>query len=145
MLPRFHHILLPLSLTAKNNAAIDIAFDLAVHNKATISLLHVVQVIETNAEPPDAETKEFYQHFRQRAASELESVSRRFLEADIKCEVKVHTGDRLQEIVSFAHDHRVDLIVMSSHRVDPDRLAETWGTLSYKVSVICECPILLVK
>ena len=145
MLPRFHHILVPLSLTAKNNAAIDIAFDLAAHNKAAISLLHVVQVIESDTDPPDDETREFYERFRQRAASELESISRRFLEADIQCEVKVRTGDRLPEIVRFAHEHRVDLIVMSSHRVDPDRLAETWGTLSYKVSVLCECPILLVK
>ena len=83
MLPRFHHILVPLSLTAKNNAAIDIAFDLAAHNKAAISLLHVVQVIESDTDPPDDETREFYERFRQRAASELESISRRFLEADI--------------------------------------------------------------
>lgn len=145
MLPRFHRILLPLSLTAKNNAAVDIAFDLAVHNKASISLLHVVQVIELHSDAPDDETKEFYEHFRQRAESELERVSRRFLDADIECEVKVRIGDRLKEIVSFSRQHQVDLIVMSSHRVDPDNLADTWGTLSYKTSVICECPILLVK
>ena len=145
MLPRFRHILVPLSLSKKNNAAIDIAFDLAVHNKAVISLLHVVQSIESDTNPPDNETSDFYEHFRKRAASELESISQRFLDAEIQCEVKVHIGDRLQEIVKFAQGHRVDLIVMSSHRVDPDRLAATWGTLSYKVSVICECPILLVK
>lgn len=145
MLPRFHHILVPLGLTAQNKPAVEIAFDLAVHNRAMISLLHVVQSIESSSEHPDAETTEFYEHFHKRAESELEQLSRRFLEADIQCEVKIRLGDRLQEIVRFAREHRVDLIVMSSHRVDPNRLAETWGTLSYKVSVICECPILLVK
>ena len=145
MLPRFHHILVPLSLTTKNKTAVDIAFDLAVHNKAAISLLHVVQSIESDSDSPDKETQDFYEHMRRRAESELESVSRRFLEADIQCEFKVRVGDRLGEIVKFASEHRVDLIVMSSHPVDPDRLAETWGTLSYKVSVICECPILLMK
>lgn len=145
MLPRFHHILVPLSLSTKNKTAVDIAFDLAVHNKASISLLHVVQSIEAGTETPDRETSDFYEHISKRAESELEALSRRFLEADIQCEFKVRIGDRMEEIVQFAHDHRVDLIVMSSHRVDPDRLAETWGTLSYKVSVICDCPILLVK
>ena len=143
MLPRFRHILLPLDLTSRSNAAVDIAFELAVENKAAVSLLHVIQAIDTD--PPDRETKEFYDHIRQRAESELDRVSRRFLDADIQCEVKVRVGDRLRDILDFARHHRVDLIVMSSHRIDPDNLAETWGTLSYKVSVICECPILLVK
>ena len=49
MLPRFHHILVPLDSRAKNNSAMDIAFELAVQNKAAISLLHVVQEIDTAA------------------------------------------------------------------------------------------------
>ena len=145
MLPRFHHILVPIDSTAKNSAALDIAFELAVQNKATTSLLHVVQSIDSGGDSPDEETTEFYEHIRKRAESELERMSQRFLDADVPCEVKVRIGDRLQEIVEFAGHHAVDLIVMSSHRIDPNHLAETWGTLSYKVSVICECPILLVK
>ena len=145
MLPRFHHILVPIDSTAKNNAAVEIAFELAVQNKAATSLLHVVQAIDSEGDAPDDETTEFYDHIRERAESDMERMSQRFLEADIACEVKVRIGDRLHEIVEFASQHRVDLIVMSSHRIDPNHLAETWATLSYKVSVICECPILLVK
>ena len=145
MLPRFHHILVPIDSAARNNAAMDIAFELAVQNRATTSLLHVVQAIDSGGDSPDEETTSFYDHIRERAESELERISQRFLDADILCEVKVRIGDRLQEIVEFANHHRVDLIVMSSHRIDPNHLAETWATLSYKVSVVCECPILLVK
>ena len=145
MLPRFHHILVPVDSTVKNNVAMDIAFELAVQNKATISLLHVVQAIDSAGDPPDEETTEFYNHIRERADSEMERISQRFLDAEVQCEVKVRIGDRLREIVEFANQHRVDLIVMSSHRIDPGHLAETCGTLSYKVSVMCECPILLVK
>ena len=145
MLPRFHHILVPIDSTAKNNAAMDIAFELAVQNKAMTSLLHVVQAIDSGGDSPDEETTSFYDHIRERAESELERISQRFFDADVPCEVKVRIGDRLQEIVEFANHHRVDLIVMSSHRIDPNHLAETWATLSYKVSVVCECPILLVK
>ena len=72
-------------------------------------------------------------------------MSQRFLEAELQCEVKVRIGDRLQEIIEFAKNHRVDMIVMSSHRIDPEHVAETWGTLSYKVSVLSECSVMLVK
>ncbi|MEJ7595672.1 MAG: universal stress protein [Planctomycetaceae bacterium] len=145
MLPRFRHILVPIDSTARSSAAVDIAFELAVQNNATTSLLHVVQSIDSGGDSPDEETTEFYDHIRERAESEMERMSQRFLDANIACEVKVRIGDRLHEIVEFAGQHQVDLIVMSSHRIDPNHLAETWGTLSYKVSVICECPILLVK
>jgi len=145
MLSRFHHILIPLDATAKNASALDIAFELAVQNRAVVSLLHVVQAIDAGSEPPDEETMDFYDQIRLRAESEMEHMSQRFVDADLKCEVKVRVGDRLREIIEFANHHRVDLIVMTSHRIDPNHLAETWGTLSYKVSVLCECPILLVK
>jgi nucleotide-binding universal stress UspA family protein len=145
MLPRFQHILIPVDSTTKNNAAMDIAFELAVQNGAAASILHVVQAIDSADETPDEETTEFYDQIRRRAESEMERVSQRFLDASVRCEVKVRVGDRLREIVEFASQHGVDLIIMSSHRIDPGNVAETWATLSYKVSVICDCPILLVK
>lgn len=145
MLSRFHHILVPLDATAKSSAAAEIAFEIAAQNRAAVSLLHVIQEINAGSDPPDEETTEFYDHVRQRAESEMERMSQRFIDAELKCEVKVRVGDRLREIIEFAGDHRVDLIVMSSHRIDPSHLAESWGTLSYKVSVLCECAMLLVK
>ena len=145
MLPRFQHILIPVDSTTRNNAATDIAFELAVQNKAAVSILHVVQAIDTDGEVPDEETTAFYDQIRSRAEAEMERMSQRFIEAELRCEVKVRIGDRLREIVEFAVQHRVDLIVMTSHRIDPAHPAESWATLSYKVSVICDCPILLVK
>ena len=145
MLPRFHHILVPVDAAAKNSAAVDIAFELAVENKARVSLLHVIQAIDTGDEPPDRETCEFYERLQRRAESDMERISQRFLDGRIDVDVKIRIGDRLRDIVAFAGEHAVDLIIMSSHRIDPNNLAETWGTLSYKVSVVCECPILLVK
>ncbi len=118
---------------------------MSVQNKASVSLLHIVQTIEAGPDGPDEETRQFYAQVCQRAESDLEQLARRFEEALIECEFKVHVGDRLQEILSFAANHNVDLIVMCSHRIDPEHIAETWGTLSYKVSVLCECPVLLLK
>ena len=145
MLSRFHHILVPLDATGRNNSAVEIAFELAAQNRAIVSLLHVIQAIDPSSDPPDEETTEFYNHMRRQAESEMERMSQRFLDADLKCEIKVRIGDRLMEIIEFTKHHRVDLVVMSSHRVDPGHLAATWGTLSYKVSVLSESSVLLVK
>lgn len=145
MQPRFRHILVPLETAIRSHSALDVAFEMAVQNKASVSLLHIVQTIEAQSEGPDEETRQFYSQVCQRAESDLEQLARRFEEASLDCEFKVHVGDRLQEILSFAVNHKVDLIVMCSHRIDPEHIAETWGTLSYKVSVLCECPVLLLK
>ena len=55
MIPRFKHILVPVYLTPKNRAALEIAFELAVENKARVSLLHVTEKIELPGEEPDDE------------------------------------------------------------------------------------------
>lgn len=141
MLPRFRHLLVPLDFTEKNAAALEVAFDIAVHNRARTSLLHVVEPIP-NA---DSELNRFVEQLALRAATDLESRAQRFTDSGLSVEPKVHVGKRLPEIVQFAAHHQVDLIVMSSHPLDPDQPAQSWNTLSYQVSVLCRCPILLVK
>jgi hypothetical protein len=39
----------------------------------------------------------------------------------------------------------VDLIVLTSHPLEPDRPGGGWGTISYQVAVFADCPVLLVK
>ena len=141
MLPRFHHVLVPLDFTEKNRAALEVAFDLAVHHHARVTLLHVIEPISG----ADGELQAFTTRLRQRAESELEARAQRFAEAGQKVEWKVIEGHRLEEIVRASVDRSADLNVMSSHPLDPARPTQSWNTLSYQVSVLCRCPILLVK
>lgn len=142
MIPRFQHILIPLDFTEKNLAALDIAFDLAIAEKARVTLLHVVEQVSGEV---DAELTEFYQRLKTRAESELESRSQRFDLAGIDIDCKIRIGQRLHEIVTDSIERSADLIVMSSHKPDLTRPLQTWATLSYQVSVLCQCPVLLVK
>lgn len=141
MLPRFQHLLVPLDFTEKNNSALEVAFEIAVHNRARVTLLHVVEPIPA----VDAELRKFVDQLAVRAESELEERAQRFSQARIAVETKVHVGPRLREIVQASLDRAADLIVMSSHAIDPSRPVQSWNTLSYQVSVLCSCPILLVK
>ena len=142
MIPRFRHILIPLDFTEKNLAALNIAFDLAAVNHAVTTMLHVIEEIQGDQ---DAEVQQFYDRLRNRAEAELETLSQRFDEAGLIVERKVRIGKRLKEIVIDSVERNVDLIVMSSHKPDLTSPLETWNTLSYQVSVLCPCPVLLVK
>ncbi|REJ93193.1 MAG: universal stress protein [Planctomycetota bacterium] len=148
MLPRFQHILVPLDFSSKNRMALDVAFELASQNRARTSLLHVVERIETSPDDEDSvdrELEEFYGQLEARAESELESVSQRFEAAGLDVEYKVWRGKRVHEIVKFSHDRDVDLVVLSSHPVDADQPVKSLTTVSYQVSILCACPVLMVK
>jgi len=142
MIPRFQHILVPLDFTEKNLAALNIAFDLAIANHARVTLLHIIEPL--NGEVDD-ELKAFYAKLHERADAELESRSQRFDAAGIAVDCKIRIGTRLNEIVIDSIERAVDLIIMSSHKPDLTRPLQTWATLSYQVSVLCQSPVLLVK
>lgn len=145
MIPRFQNILVPVDFSEKNWAALDVAFETAVHNKAAVTLLHVIEVIDSGEFDDDPDVKEFYARLEDRSKRELETMGQRFVEADLDVHEKIRFGKRAGEIVKYRDDHAIDLIVMSSHTLEPENRTSTIVTLSYQVSLICRCPILLIK
>ncbi|HXY36516.1 MAG TPA: universal stress protein [Planctomycetaceae bacterium] len=142
MLTRFRHILVPLDFTAKNQAALDVARELASQNKASVTFVHAIETIE-NLE--DAELTAFYTRLASRAEAELGARAQEFANAGIRVDRKILYGKRLTEIVREARDQKADLVVVSSHKIDPAAPVQSLGTLSYQISILCECPVLLVK
>ncbi len=45
----------------------------------------------------------------------------------------------------YAVEEGMDLIVLKSHRIDLENPSAGWGTVSYKVGILAQCPVLLVK
>ena len=145
MLPRFKNVLVPVDFAEKNWAALDVAFEVAVSNKASVTLLHVIETIDEGDLDADPDVTEFYRRLKQRAARELETMGQRFLESGVEVHEKIRFGKRAPEIVKFGEEHGVDLIVMSSHPLSEANPSASVVTLSYQVSLLCSCPILLVK
>jgi hypothetical protein len=54
-------------------------------------------------------------------------------------------GRRVREILNFAQEHEVDLIIPNSHRINPTDPTQGWDTISYKVGILSQCPVMLVK
>lgn len=143
MLPRFQHLLVPLDFTPKNQQALDVALELAVENRARLTLLHVIETIDTAAD--DDEIQQFYASLENRAGLELQSAAERFAGTQVAVEQKVCRGKRAAEITRYAGEHGVDLIVMSSHPIDVSHPGRSLATVSYQVSIACPCAVLLLK
>jgi nucleotide-binding universal stress UspA family protein len=109
---------------------------------ARITLFHVIETLSgANYE----EFESFYRELEGRASSHLTSLASRFEGSGLEVAQTVVYGRPAEEIVRFAVDNQVDLIVLASHKVDLSRPGSGWGTLSYKVGVLAPCPVLLVK
>lgn len=137
----FKRILVPLGLTEKDARAVAVARDLASESGGTVTLLHVIEPLDL----PFEEMKDFYDRLERQSLSTLEERVAPLREAGIEHTANVEYGDRAATIVAHAEKHGSDVIVMSSHRVDPESPGLAWTTLSYKVAILAQCPVLLVK
>jgi nucleotide-binding universal stress UspA family protein len=138
----FHRILVPVDLTAKSLAALDLAYDFAVQCGAEVVLLHVIETIE---HIQLEELKPFYERLENSARKGLQDFSERFVSNNLQVDQALVYGHRTKEIVAFAIRNRMDLIIMASHRIDPDRPGHDWSSISYAVAILSPCPVLLVK
>ncbi len=138
----FHHILVPVDFTPKNRKALEITLQMAESNKPSVSLLHVVEVIEDTT---FEEFGDFYAGLQKRAEKKMAGQITFCRNRGVEVTDKIVFGNRVQEILKYADEAGVDLIVMSSHKLELEEPSRDWGTISYKVGILSQCPVLLVK
>jgi nucleotide-binding universal stress UspA family protein len=138
----FKKILVPIDLTKKNKQALDIAVKIALHDKSRVYLLHVV---ETIANTPFSELEDFYRTLEERAKKHIDKLITSYKKNNMPIEGKITFGNRVVEILNFAGKNKIDLIVMHSHKFTSEEPTEGWGTISHKVGILSQCPVMLVK
>src|SRR5262245_24078216 len=139
----FKHILVPIDLSGKNARTLRTALALATQSRARVTLLHVVQDV---AHIPVEEMRPFYRRLVATSERRLAEAAKPFAAADLSVRTEVLVGEPADEVVRLAMSRKADLVVMGSHKVNPSRRGgRGWGTTSYKVGILCQCPILLVK
>lgn len=140
----FRNILVPVDFTLKNEASLNTALDLARGSggAAKVTLLHVIETIE---HVEFDEMKDFYRGLETRAAAKLFGMEERFKSAGVPVYHDILYGKRAEAIVRHAEEREMDLIVLSSHKVDRDHPALSVGTISYRIAIVARCPVLLVK
>jgi nucleotide-binding universal stress UspA family protein len=140
--PVFKNILIPVDLTDVHQPALEIAARLAQANDGAVTLLHVVEMI---SEVWATEDRAFYTRLEQTARDHLARLGHALEERGVPRREEVVFGHRAPEIVRYAAEIGADLIVLTSHRIDLEHPAAGWGTVSYKVGILAQCPVLLVK
>jgi len=139
----FHHLLVPTDLTERTEKALQVADKLAVSDKARITIVHVIETIDGLQFD---ELKPFYERLEQKARTAMTRLARSVPKGVAQVESAVVYGKRAEEIVKYASANDVDLVVLASHRVNPSSTVNhDWGTISYKVGILAQCPVLLVK
>lgn len=141
----FRHVLVPLDLSDRNERVLRTASEIAASSGARVTLLHVVAEL---AGIPPTQLRPFYEQLREKGTKKLSSSLRAMKRDEPKDRVVVEAGDPARQVVAYAARHRADLIVIGSHSVDPRKKVARevgWGTTSYKVALLCRCPVLLVK
>jgi len=140
----FSHILVPTDFTEKSAESARIAVKMAssFNFPCKITLLHVIETIEG---ADFEEFADFYEKLRKRSEKKLDEMINTFSGDGFKLYKKILLGNRVREILDFINKEGIDLVVLSSHKVDPKAGLEGWGTISYKVGMLAHCPVLMVK
>ena len=138
----YQKILLPVDLGEKHQQALEAASCLARLSAGDVTLLHVIEVIPGL---PMEEEKAFYARLEEPPATI--STDSGLLSA--ACH-SLAVGDPLRpprprRDPLHPREMEADLIVLTSPRYDRERPAAGWGSLSYRIGLLSDCPVLLVK
>jgi nucleotide-binding universal stress UspA family protein len=141
--------------TEVSDKALEIACQIAGPCGACITLLHVIEHMEDpdtmifgnkreliekaklmNLRPSSMENT-----WHKRAQEKIKKLSEQNLQSDCKC----LTGDIAEKIMEYAHNEKVDMIVMgSSNRLKGISKIKALGSVTRKVSELADCPVLII-
>ena len=140
----FENILVPADLTDKSIKALEIAAGMAKDNACRITLLHVVETIDDN-EGGEEEFTEFYNRLADRAAKKMAELANKYSTDKIDIHTEIIYGKRVPEIVKYSSEKEIDLIILSSHKIEDMESMDGWATISYRVGILAPCPVMMVK
>jgi nucleotide-binding universal stress UspA family protein len=129
--------------TDRTDKAVQMAGIIAAADGACVTLVHVIDTIDGLR--PD-ELKRIHQRLHRKARGAMSALARRAPTGAANAPSNaVAFGRRAEQIVEYAVANTVDLIVLASHRVNLSLINRDWGSISYKVGILAQCPVLLVK
>jgi nucleotide-binding universal stress UspA family protein len=138
----FKTILVPLDLTDKHREAIATAAELAKQSGGEVTLLHVIEVIHGLSLEDEPK---FYSRLERKADAHLDRCGAPLTEQKVAWQRKVLYGHRDPEILRYATETAADLIVLTTPRFDPNHVAASLDSASWRLSILAPCRVLLVK
>lgn len=138
----YQRILLPLDLTEHHAHALERAAELAKRSDAELRLLHVV---ETVAGVDFESEQDFYRRFYERSQEKLAAKADQLTKQGCSVEFTTTYGNRGDEILQYAIEQEIDLMIVSSPALKPEDPRRGLASLSWKLGILAPCDVLLVK
>jgi nucleotide-binding universal stress UspA family protein len=91
------------------------------------------------------EEKDFYNRLDSAARNHLDKLGTELERRKISWRPEVRYGDRATESVRYAQETFADLIILTAPRIDPAKPGVGWGSMSFRIGIQSQCPVLLVK
>ncbi len=142
----FKKILFPTDYSEGALKALPYAVDMAKTFSAKLYLVHVVYDIATASGlyVPHVSMDEMYKEIETGAMKELEKFGYAMRRDFKDVEYRVLKGVPYEQIVNFASDNSIDLIVIGSHgRTGIDRVL--FGSTAERVVRYAKCPVMTIK
>ncbi len=138
----FERILVPVDLSEKSLGTLRAAVEIASIDKATITLVHVIETIQGI---DFGELEDFYRELEDKAESVMAEWCRESETESVRVDRLVLYGRRAPEILSLAEERGCDLIIVTSHRVDAEHPGGGLGTISHQVGLLAGCSVMLLR
>ncbi len=139
----FDNILVPTDLSEKSIKALEIAAGIKKNDKSNITLIHVIETIDDDE--GDEEFRSFYDKLASRAQKKMEKIIKKYQTNSFEIKSEITYGKRVDEILRFTSENSVDLIILSSHKINDITAGSGWATISYRVGILAQCPVMMVK
>ena len=141
-----HKILVPTDFSISSRYAFTYAVDLNKLFRARLYLAHVLQDFtefsEYNLSP--AILPQLFIEFERNATTRLEEMVGSLVPPEMHCDTYILHGVPFYEIIQFARNEQIDLIVLGSHgRTDLKHVL--FGHTAEKVVKKAQCPVLTVR
>ncbi len=143
---KVERILFPTDFSKGSEIALPVAVDLTKHYNAKLYILHVVYDIirATGIHIPHISSDEVFKELQEWAMQEITHCCVEEIRGLKNVEKKVVEGIPWEEIVNFARDEKIDLIVMGTYgRVGIERLI--FGNTAERVVRRAPCPVMTVR
>lgn len=135
----FERILVPTDGSPVSADATDLAFRLAADYGADV---HALYVLETDS--PIGHYDQVVERWERQGERAVEAVAERGTERSIPVTKAFRSGEIHEEIVAYADDHAVDLIVIGTHGHTGFRRFVRAGSIAERVARITAVPVLIV-
>ncbi len=141
-----NRILIPTDFSPTSRHAFSYAIDMNKLFNARLYLVHVLQDFTEFSEYTLSATilPQLYIEFEQNATSKLEEMVGMAVPQDMHCDTYILHGVPFYELIQFARNEQIDLIVIGSHgRTDLKHVL--FGHTAEKIVKKAPCPVLSVK